>query len=224
MEVRSRYEQIERIVENRLGCSAHKLDHVYRVYDLCLLLSEGEEQVNMDVLLPAALLHDIARVDESNDSSGMIDHALLGGEMAEDILNAMGYDEETSKEIRHCIECHRYRTNRSPHSLEAKILFDADKLDILGAVGISRAFMIAGQYGQSLYDEHSLEDYINENTSFNGRLKDVKKHSPIFEYEMKLKRIPEKLYTEKGRKIAVRRLRFMKDFFDTLRLEVRGIA
>jgi four helix bundle protein len=86
MKTINRYAEIERIVEQRLGCSAHKLDHIYRVYDLCILIGECEEHVDMDVLLPAALLHDIARSEESKDITGTIDHALLGGEMAAELL------------------------------------------------------------------------------------------------------------------------------------------
>ncbi len=220
----NRYSEIERILENKLGCSAHKLDHIYRVYDLCVLIGECESGVDMDVLLPAALLHDIARSEESEDLTGNVDHAMLGGEMAEELLFGLGYESERIRKIRHCIESHRYRTDRKPESIEAKVLFDADKLDILGAIGISRAFMIAGQYGQNLFEDGNVDDYIGENTASNGRLKDVRKHSPILEYELKLKQIPEKLYTSRGRAIAMGRLRFMKDFFDTLRLEVKGIA
>lgn len=224
MKTTRKYSEIERILEARLECSAHKLDHIYRVYDLCVLIGEQEENVDFDVLLPAALLHDIARAEESQDGTGKVDHALLGGEMAAEILLKLGYDQDRVMKIKHCIESHRYRTSNRPETIEAKILFDADKLDILGAVGISRAFMIAGQYGQNLFDENDIDAYISENTVQNGRLKDVSKHSPIIEYEVKLKRIPAKLYTSRGRSIAMNRLRFMKDFFDTLRLEVRGIA
>lgn len=220
----NRYSEIERILESRLGCSAHKLDHIYRVYDLCILIGEHEENVDFDVLLPAALLHDIARAEESQDKTGQIDHAILGGELAAKILLDLGYERNRVSGIKHCIQSHRYRTDKKPETIEAKILFDADKLDILGAVGISRAFMIAGQYGQSLFEENDIDTYINENTVRNGRLKDVSKHSPLIEYEVKLKKIPEKLFTVKGKSIAISRLRFMKDFFDTLRLEVRGIA
>jgi len=184
----NRFTEIEKILNDRLECSAHKLDHIYRVYDLCILIGEHEENVDFEILLPAALLHDIARTEESMDKSGMIDHAILGGEVASSILLELGYEPERVLRIKNCIQSHRYRSAKVPDSIEAKILFDADKLDILGAVGISRAFMIAGQYGQSLFEENNIDTYINENTVRNGRLKDVSKHSPIIEYEVKLKK------------------------------------
>jgi len=214
-----RHKRIREIVEKELSCSAHNLDHVLRVYNLCVFLSKYEENVDMEVLIPAVLLHDIARVKESKDKSGEIDHAILGSEMAEEILRNLKYEEDKIEKIKHCIITHRFRTDNRPKTIEAKILFDADKLDALGSIGIARCFMLAGQFGQSL----SVKNPIDTNTSDNGRLKDVAKHSPFIEYEVKFKKIPEKLYTKKAKEIGIERLKFMDDFFKRLDLEIEGI-
>ena len=89
-----------------------------------------------------------------------------------------------------------------------KILFDADKLDAIGSVGIARCFMLAGQFGQSLLTNELTNDYICENTTENGRLKDISKHSPFIEYEVKFKNIPSRLYTKKAKEIGFDRLEF----------------
>ena len=81
-----RHDKIKNIVEKELSCSAHNLDHVMRVYKLSLLLAKDEDNVDFDVLIPAALLHDIARVKESKDKTGKTDHAILGSDMAEKIF------------------------------------------------------------------------------------------------------------------------------------------
>lgn len=214
-----RHKRIREIVEKELSCSAHNLDHVLRVYNLCMFLSKYEENVDLEVLIPAVLLHDIARVKESKDKSGEIDHAILGSEMAEDILRNLKYEEDKIEKIKHCIITHRFRTDNRPKTIEAKILFDADKLDALGSIGIARCFMLAGQFGQSL----SVKNPIDTNTSDNGRLKDVSKHSPFIEYEVKFKKIPEKLHTKKAKEIGIERLKFMNDFFKRLDLEIEGI-
>ncbi len=214
-----RHKRIREIVEKELSCSAHNLDHVLRVYNLCVFLSKYEENVDMEVLIPAVLLHDIARVKESKDKSGEIDHAILGSEMAEEILRNLKYEEDKIEKIKHCIITHRFRTDNRPKTIEAKILFDADKLDALGSIGIARCFMLAGQFGQSL----SVKNPIDTNTSDNGRLKDVAKHSPFIEYEVKFKKIPEKLHTKKAKEIGIERLKFMDDFFKRLDLEIEGI-
>ncbi|MGH4137092.1 HD domain-containing protein [Clostridium sp.] len=216
-------DKIKEIVEKELSCSAHNIDHVMRVHNTCIFLSKYEENVNLDILIPAALLHDIARVIESQNKTGEIDHAVLGGSMAEEILRNLDYEQETINKIKHCITTHRYRSGNSPKSIEAKILFDADKLDVIGSIGLARTFMIAGQFGQSLSKNKLSSDYMPINTSENGRLKDVSKHSPFMEYEFKFKKIPEKLFTQKAKEIGINRLKYMDDFFKKLDLEIEGI-
>ena len=138
------YQIIKKIVENELLCSAHNMDHVMRVYNLCINLAKYQKAINLEILKIAAFLHDIARVKEDQDDSGKIDHAVLGAEMAVKILRDLRYPEKKIELIRHCIISHRFRGEKEPKTIEAKILFDADKLDIIGAIGIARSFMIAG--------------------------------------------------------------------------------
>ncbi|MBX4269643.1 HD domain-containing protein [Clostridium estertheticum] len=223
MDMEMKHKKIIEIVKDKLTCSAHNLDHVFRVYNLCLLISKGEKNVDLEVLIPAALLHDIARVEESEDKTGKIDHAVLGSEIAEEILRNFGYEEEKIDKIKHCIIVHRFRTGNEPNTIEAKILFDSDKLDVIGASGIARTFMLAGQFEQRLTIGEPLDNYLNSNTVENGRIKDVSKHTPFIEYEVKFKKIPDKLYTKKAKEIGKRRLEFMKEYFNRLKLEIEGI-
>jgi len=222
MNIEVKHKKIIEIVKEKLTCSAHNLDHVFRVYNLCLLLAKYEKDVDLEILIPSALLHDIARVEESQDKTGEIDHAVLGGVIAEDILRKLEYEEEEIEKIKHCIITHRFRTGNEPNTIEAKILFDSDKLDVIGASGIARTFMLAGQFGQRLIANESLDEYLKCNTVENGRLKDVSKHTPFIEYEVKFKKIPDKLYTEKAKEIGKERLKFMDEYFTRLKLEIDG--
>jgi uncharacterized protein len=223
MNVEEKHKKIIEIVQDKLTCSAHNLDHVFRVYNLCLLLAKYEKNVDLEILIPAALLHDIARVEESKDKTGEIDHAVLGSIVTENILKKLEYEEEKIEKIKHCIIAHRFRTGNEPNTIEAKILFDSDKLDVIGASGIARTFMLAGQFGQRLTVNEPLNDYLKFNTVENGRLKDVSKHTPFIEYEVKFKKIPDKLYTEKAREIGKERLKFMDEYFTRLKSEIDGI-
>ncbi|WP_297430042.1 HD domain-containing protein [Clostridium sp.] len=223
MNVEEKHKKIIEIVQDKLTCSAHNLDHVFRVYNLCLLLAKYEKDVDLEILIPSALLHDIARVEESEDKTGEIDHAVLGSIVAENILRKLEYEEEKIEKIKHCIIAHRFRTGNEPNTIEAKILFDSDKLDVIGASGIARTFMLAGQFGQRLTGNEQLNDYLESNTVENGRLKDVSKHTPFIEYEVKFKKIPDKLYTEKAKEIGNERLKFMDEYFTRLKLEIDGI-
>lgn len=222
LKANAKHEELKNIVQQELACSAHNLDHVLRVYNLCVYLSKYEKNADIDILYPAALLHDIARVKESTDKTGSIDHAVLGSEISEDILIKMDYSQESIDKIKHCIITHRFRSGNEPQTIEAKILFDADKLDSIGAIGIARCFMLSGQFGQRIHIDMSLDDYLKSNSVENGRLKDISKHSPFIEYEMKFKKIPGRLYTEKGREVAKERIIYMDNFFEKLRNEIDG--
>jgi uncharacterized protein len=196
-----------------------------RVHQLCLLLAKDEPNVDLDVLAAAALLHDIGRVREDQDPSGTTDHALLSADMAETILRGLGESEQLIEQVRHCIMSHRFRSSVDPETQDARILFDADKLDALGAVGVARCFMLAGEYGESIFLDTSLDDYIQRNLvdgKPDGRIKDITKHSPNLEFEIKLRHIPERLYTVKAKRIANDRIRIMTDFFKRLREEISG--
>jgi len=225
MTVESTYQKIKEIVAKELSCSAHAMEHVMRVYNLCLHLAKYELNVDLDVLKTAALLHDIGRVKEFNDKTGSIDHSALGAEMADKILRTLGYPEKKIAHIIRCITAHRFRGKTKPQTKEAKILFDADKLDVLGAIGVARSFMIAGQYGQKIYSDISIQEYLKYNVveeKADGMVRDISKHTSNLEFELKFKHIPERLYTQKAREIAKERLRFMENFFEKLKREIKG--
>lgn len=218
----NKYQKIIDHVANEMTYTAHDFDHIMRVYNICLSLAENKKNINYDILVPAILLHDIARSQEDEDPSGQIDHAVLGAEMAEAILKELGYDSALTEPIKHCIRAHRFRSGSIPQTIEAKLLFDADKLDVIGAVGIARSFMLAGKHGERLFIDTDLNEYCEQNIGVNGRVKDNSKHSSNIEFELKLKKIPEKLYTEEAKKIAFERVKYMAEFFKTLRAEING--
>jgi uncharacterized protein len=121
-----KYRQLRTIVEKEMdGASpAHDINHVMRVYNLCLELASYELDVDMDALKTAALLHDIARTKEDRDGHThllSVDHAALGAEMSGKILKELGYPEEKIDHIKHCIAAHRFRGGNPPRTIEAKI-------------------------------------------------------------------------------------------------------
>jgi len=226
--MRVKYQKIKEIVEKELlgADPVHDASHVARVYNLSLKLANREKGVDLDVIKLAALLHDIGGVKELEDKSGKTDHAEESAKMAFLILKQLKYPKEKIKKIIHCILAHRYRTGRlKPKTKEAKILFDADKLDALGAIGIARAYAWIGRNNAKLYSDISLKEYIKNNIvgkKINGRIKDKTKHSPFIEFELKLKHLPQKLYTVKAKTLAKQRLALMEYFFDILKQEIKG--
>jgi uncharacterized protein len=222
-----KYLKLLEIVETELSNdSSHTVDHIQRVWRTAMQIAVEEKDVNLDVLKPAILLHDIARIKEDTDKSGKIDHALLGAEIAGEILKQMQYPEDTIRKVKHCIQTHRFRSEREPVSIEAKILYDADKVDAMGAIGVARFYMIAGRYREQLYSFVPVEQYTADNIvggKANGRIKELSKHTPNLEFE-KMRDIPGKLHTAKAREIAGERVKYMEEFFDRLRTEIIGEA
>lgn len=218
-----KFQKIKKFVEKELSCSAHNMDHVMRVYNLSLHLAEGEK-VDLEVIKAAALLHDIARAREDNDRSGNINHAILGSQMAISILKKLGFSKEKIKHIQDCIISHRYRTGDEPKTKEAQILFDADKLDALGAIGVARGFVWVGKHNAQIYSDVNIKNYIDDNLGgkINGRIKDKTKHSPQVEFETKFKFLTSKLHTDKTRKIGKERTEFYKSFLKRLKKEING--
>lgn len=129
--------------------AAHDKYQVYRVLYAALDIAAYEENVDTDVLIAAALLHDIGRKEQLENPA--LCHARVGAEKADGFLRENGFAPAFCEKVRSCILTHRFRSEAPPESLEAKILFDADKLDAAGAVGLARTLIYKGQVGEMLY-------------------------------------------------------------------------
>ena len=190
--------------------SAHDREHVYRVLYTALDIAREEENVDMDVLIAACLLHDVGRQEQFADPS--LCHAQVGARKAYDFLLENGFDEDFALQVRHCILAHRFRKSNPPESVEAKILFDADKLDVTGALGIARTLMYKGNVAEPIY--HVLP---------NGRISDgTEDTAPSFfrEYKFKLEKLYDQFYTVKGTQLAQQRQEIAAAFYESLYREV----
>ena len=94
------------------------------------------------------------------------------------------------------------------------ILFDADKLDCLGAIGIARSYMWTGKNDAKLYTDVDIDKYIKENLGGDkkGRIQDKTKHSPVIDWKTKGRFIIDKLYTDKAKEIGKERSLFFENF------------
>ena len=191
--------------------AAHDFDHVLRV--LALVRHIGpREGADMRLLEAATLLHDIARGEEARSG---VDHALAGAERARAIVREWGYSEEEAEAIATAIAAHRFRNDRHPATIEAQVLYDADKLDALGAAGIGRAFAFAGRTGQALWRP------VPEGACATQPV-DPSRHSPNIEFAVKLSRLADSMHTATARALAGERHAYMVAFFQRLEEEVRG--
>ena len=192
---------------------SHAWDHTQRVYNLCMHIGHAEG-ADMEVLEVAAHLHDIARPLQ-DESKGSLCHAVEGAEMARKLIEDYPLSAGQKNNIVHCIRAHRFRGNHEPQTLEAKVLFDADKLDAIGAIGIGRAFQFAGEVGAKLHnpliDPEDTRPYTEEDTGYR-------------EFKLKLSKIKDRMLTVEGRRIARERHDFMEMFFERFLLEYEGRA
>ncbi len=195
----------------RSARGSHDWDHTERVYRLCLRIGR-REKADLGVLKLAALLHDIGR-EEEDLSSGKVCHGRSGAALARKLLEGHGLDRDAVRAVVHCIRTHRFRKRAFPRTLEARVLFDADKLDSIGAVGIGRAFLFAGEIGARLHDKgidvRKTKPYTREDTAYR-------------EFLVKLGRVKDRITTPEGKRIAAERHRFMAAFFARLNKETDG--
>ncbi|MCK5450008.1 HD domain-containing protein [Candidatus Pacearchaeota archaeon] len=189
----------------------HDICHADRVLSLVLAIG-GKEGADLEILKVVALLHDVAR-KEQDESRGKICHAERGSELAWGILRELGYPEDKIEKVIHCIEAHRSRKGDVPESIEAKVLYDADKLDSIGAIGIGRAFSFSGSIGSVV---HISDVDVNDNGEY-GR-----EDCAYREFLAKLVQVKYKMFTDEGKKIAGKRYDFMVEFFDRLNREIKG--
>jgi uncharacterized protein len=190
---------------------SHDWDHTLRVVRLCEMIGPAEN-ADMDVLGAAAYLHDIGR-SLQDESNGAICHASKGAQLAGPMVKVLPLSIKQKQNIIHCIRSHRFRNQHTPATTEAKVLFDADKLDAIGAVGVARAFLFAGEVGARLHnpdlDAESTRPYSIDDTGYR-------------EFKVKLCKIKERMLTAEGRKWARERHAFMDDFFNRFLAEYEG--
>ena len=195
--------------------SAHGFDHVLRVWRLAERIGQAEG-ADMEIVKAASLLHDIGRARQAE--TGMC-HAKLGAQWARQILKEHPADRVEA--VAQAIAEHRFRGNLAPTRLEAQVLYDADKLDAIGAVGIARAYAIAGARKQHLWAQVPPSYADRPAQEGQGDLEN-KAHTPIHEYLLKLSKIRDHMYTATGRRLAQERHRYMVQFFERLAREVAG--
>lgn len=180
----------EQLTKNSKG--AHTLDHTKRVYALSIRIGKAIG-ADLKILGAAALLHDVGRPQEA--ATG-VSHSTLSGEMSDEILRKVGFDDDEIGKVVDAIRTHRFSEGIEPTSLEGKILSDVDKLDAIGAIGIFRAIAQASSKGTG------IEGFLS--------------HA-----DAKLLRLRDLMYTEEARKEAEERHNTLDAFVMQMREELQ---
>jgi uncharacterized protein len=198
--------------------AAHDFDHLVRVLALAdrIQASEGGE---LPTIWAAAALHDIGQEREHRHGG---DHALIGAELAEDLLKDTPFPQLSIPAVQQAIREHRMTGGAIPQTLEGRILYDADKIDCLGAIGIGRLYCITGRYNQKIYSPVPAEIVEPIDPLMIRRLRRRPDYSPSIEFQLLFTDLPERMTTNTGRVLAHERYAFMQKFFTRLRQEVDG--
>lgn len=192
----------------------HDFDHILRVYRLAERLGP-QLGADMEILRAAALLHDATGA--APGSHGRKEHHLTSADFAAQVLAEEGWAGERIAAVQHCIRAHRFRgTGEAPQTPEAMALFDADKLDVLGAVGVARVVAYAALYGTPVYAPPS-QRFLEH-----GEKEPGEAHSAYHEYLFKLRRVKERMFTDAARALAEEREAYLGQFFERLKSEYAG--
>lgn len=207
----SRLEQLTEFARekyNHNGDPSHDFAHITRVMESCRRIGSSVG-ADFEVLLPAALLHDVINVPKNHPDR--IRASQQSAQEAAGILKVAGYTEEEIKKIQLVITEHSYSLGKSPSNVESSVLQDADRLDALGAVGIMRMVTCGGRLRRVYYD--SSDPFASRRALDDGKF-------TIDHLYVKLFGLVDKMNTEAGRIEAAQRVKFMKVFVDQLADEI----
>jgi len=199
--------------------AAHDYDHLVRVMALADRI-QADEGGDLPTIWAAVALHDIGQERERRYGG---DHALIGAELAAELLKDTPFPQHSIPAIQQAIREHRMTGGAIPQTLEGRILYDADKIDCLGAIGIGRLYCITGRYNQKIYSPLPI-DIVEPIDPFIIRsLRRRPDYSPSIEFQLLFKDLPERMTTPTGRELARERYAFMEEFFTHLQKEADGV-
>jgi uncharacterized protein len=182
--------------------------HLERVVATATRLA-AEEGARLDVVLPAAWLHDCIHV--AKDSPARASASRLAADHALRFLEEAGYPPACLPGIRHAIEAHSYSAGIAPRTIEAKVVQDADRLDALGAIGLARCLAVGTALGRPLYQPE--DPFCRARAPDDGG-------ASVDHFFSKLLKLAGTMQTVAGRREAGRRTEFLQAFLAQLDSEI----
>ena len=198
--------------------AAHDYDHLARTMTLAESI-QAREGGDLTTIQAAVALHDIGQAREAHHGG---DHALIGASMAAELLTGTPFPQESIPAVQQAIREHRMTGGLTPRTLEGRILYDADKIDCLGAIGIGRLYIITGRYNQKVYSPVPGDIVEPIDPVLIRSLRRRPDYSPSIEFQLLFANLPDRMTTPTGRELAHERYAFMEMFFTRLRKEVQG--
>ncbi len=194
--------------EQETADSAHDMQHIERVVLMARRLAE-EEDANLDIVIPAAWLHDCVTLPKN--APNRREASTLAAAKAARFLQSIHYPEQYLAAIAHAVEAHSFSAGIQPTTLEAKVVQDADRLDAIGAIGVARCLMVGGGLERPLYNPTDPFCQVREPDDL---------QYTIDHFYRKLFKISQTLHTQAAHSEAAQRIAFMNTFLDQLRQEI----
>lgn len=191
----------------------HDWFHIERVYKNTLAIAKTED-CDLLVCQLGALLHDIA------DSKFHNGDEEIGPKKARKFLESHDVTEKIIQQVILIIENISFKGGNSQktfNSIELQIVQDADRLDAIGAIGITRTFNYGGFKNRTIYNPE-----IKPNLTMSKEEYKNSKAPTINHFYEKLLLLKDKMNTESGKKIALKRHEFMETFLEQFYEEWEG--
>jgi uncharacterized protein len=194
--------------------SGHDWWHMYRVWQLSKTIVTNEPEADPFVTELGALLHDIAdwKFHDGDEEAGP--------KAAREWLTSLQIDEKVITHVEDIIRTVSFKGGGVPSNmktLEGKIIHDADKLDAIGAIGITRTFAYGGATGREIYNP---DQKPNHHKTF-AAYKEDKSHTVNHFYE-KLLLLKDRMYTDTAKVMAQKRHEYMERFLEEFYAEWEG--
>lgn len=195
------------------GDPSHGFDHINRVLNLAVKIGK-KEKADLDIVIPAALFHDIIvhRKDSPESKNETEESAEMAGHILREIKK---FPQEKIPLIQKCIRECSFSKGIMAETIEGKVLQDSDRLESVGAISIMRTYSSGGQMGRPLYH---IEDPLRKN-SLSDVSMPLKSSTDLFFVRLLL--IKNIMITETGKKMVIRRSKFLHTFLKELEKELK---
>ncbi|MBU2883363.1 HD domain-containing protein [Psychrosphaera sp. B3R10] len=196
------------IQQQQIHDAAHDLNHIKRVVQSAKQIAYAEN-ADLNVVVPAAWLHDCVSFPKNHPDNKRA--SVCAADKAIEFLTSVNYDSQYNEAIHHAICAHSYSAKIPTETLEAQVVQDADRLDGLGAIGVSRCMLVAGKLDSKIY---SNDDPFCQQREPNSKI------AAVDHFYEKLFKTAETMKTNAGKTEADKRVRFMKLFLSQLSKEI----
>lgn len=191
------------------GDSAHDLSHLHRVALWTCQILGSRDPLAIEEAVCAALLHDLVNVPKNHPDRARASE--FSADAARPILRAAGFPEASVEKIALAVRQHSFSRGEKPESDLAKALQDADRLEALGAIGIMRTYSTGVRMGTK---------YFHPEDPWAKRRKLDDSAFSLDHFFVKLLSLPDTMNTAAGREEALRRVRPMEAFLESLGREL----